>query len=178
MSVPVAVRDGRITGEVRGSVTGRYGYDVPVRGRVVHVSALARALAAPQRPHTAAVPAVALGISAFLALWNLQLVALNPGGGSAWFGLLFFAAIAAGSGWLLRVRQRRLRVLGPLVDNAMMLWRVSWYCRRCGVVSVYGPGEPVAVAASGLAGVLVSMAESGRRQNGQSARPRSAGVRQ
>jgi hypothetical protein len=176
--VPVAVRAGHSTGVVRGSVTGRFGYDVPVSGRVVQVSALARALAAPRRPRAATGPAIVFGGSVLLALWNLQLVVLDPGGGTAWFGLVFFAAVAAGSGWVLRARQRRLQMMGPLVDDAIGLWRRSWYCRRCGVVSVYGPGAPTTVAASGLASALISVAQQQRQQGVQSVRPRSAGALQ
>jgi hypothetical protein len=172
VSVPAAVRDGRSTGEVRGSVTGRYGYDVPVRGRVVHVSALSRALAAPRRPRTVTAPAVALGISALLALWNLQLAVLEPDGGSAWFGLVFFAVVAVVNGWALRARQRHLQVTGSVVDDAIGLWRRSWYCHRCGVVSVYGPGAPTVVAAGGLASALIRLVQERRQQAGQVVRPR------
>jgi hypothetical protein len=178
VSVPAAVRDGRSTGVVRGSVTGRFGYDVPVRGRVVQVSALARALAAPSRPRAVAGPAIGFGGSALLSLWNLQLAALDPADGSAWFGVLFFAAVAVGSGWVLRARHRRLRVMGRLLDDAIGLWRRSWYCRRCGVVSVYGPGTPTIVATSGFASALISLAQQRRQQNGQSVRPPSAEVLQ
>lgn len=176
VSVPAAVRAGRSTGEVRGSVTGQFGYDVPVRGRVVQVSALARALAAPRRPRAATGPAIVFGLAALLALWNLLLAVSDPAGGTSWFGLVFFAVVAAGSGWVLRARQRRIQVMGPLVDDAIGLWRRSWYCRRCGVVSVYGPGAPTTVGTSGLASALIAVAEQRRQQNGQSARPRSAGA--
>lgn len=111
-------------------MTGRFGYDVPASGRVVKVSALARALAAPRRPRAATGPANVFSGSALLALWNLQLAVLKLAGGAAWFGPLPFVAVAADSGWVLRTRQRRLRVLGPLVDDAIGLWRRSWYCHR------------------------------------------------
>ena len=176
VSVPAAVRAGHSTGVVRGSVTGRFGYDVPVSGRVVQVSALARALAAPRRPRSATGPTIVFGGSALLALWNFQLAVLDPSGGTAWFGLVFFLAAAVGSGWVLRSRQRRLQVMGPLVNDAVSLWRRSWYCRRCGMVSVYGPGAPTTVAASGLASALVSVAQQQRQQRVQSVQPRSAGV--
>jgi hypothetical protein len=178
VSVPAAVRAGHSTGVVRGSVTGRFGYDVPVSGRVVQVSALARALAAPRRPRAATGPAIVFGGSALLTLWNLLLAVSDPAGGTAWFGLVFFLAVAAGSGWVLRTRQRRLQVMGPLVDEAVGLWRRSWYCRRCGVVSVYGPGAPTTVAASGIASALISVAQRRRQQKEQPVRPPSAGVLQ
>ena len=178
VSVPAAVRAGHSAGVVRGSVTGRFGYDVPVSGRVVQVSALARALAAPRRPRGATGPAIVFGVSVLLALWNLLLAVSDPAGGTAWFGLVFFLGVAAGSGWVLRTRQRRLQVMGPLVDEAVGLWRRSWYCRRCGVVSVYGPGAPTTVAAGGLASALISVAQRRRQQNEQPVRPPSAGVLQ
>ncbi|WP_157410768.1 hypothetical protein [Actinoplanes rectilineatus] len=171
-SVPAAVRDGRSTGTVRGSVTGRFGYDVPVRGHVVQVSALARALAAPQRPRTVTGPAVGLGGSALLALWNLQLAVMDPADGTAWFGVLFFAVVAVGAGWVLRARHRHLVAVGPLMDDAIGLWRQSWYCRRCGVVSVYGSGTPAAVAVNGFASALVTMAQQRRQQSPPLVRPR------
>ena len=177
-SVPAAVRSGHSTGVVRGTVTGRFGYDVPVSGRVVQVSALARALAAPRRPRAATGPAIVFGGSALLALWNLLMAVSDPADGTAWFGLAFFLAVAASSGRVLRARQRRLQVMGPLVDEAVRLWRRSWYCRRCGVVSVYGPGAPTTVAASGLASALISVAQQRRQQKEQPARPPSAGVLQ
>jgi hypothetical protein len=176
VSVPAAVRAGHSTGVVRGSVTGRFGYDVPVSGRVVQVSALARALAAPRQLRAATGPAIVFGGSALLALWNLLVAVSDPTGGTAWFGLVFFLAVAVGSGWVLRARQRRAQVMGPLVDEAVELWRRSWYCRRCGVVSVYGPGAPTTVAASGLASALISVAQHRRQQKGLSVRPSSAGV--
>lgn len=176
VSVPAAVRAGHSTGVVRGSVVGRFGYDVPVSGRVVQVSALARALAAPRRPRAGTGPAITIAGSVLLALWNLQLAVLDSGDGTAWFGLVFFVAVAVGSGWVLRSRQRRLRVMGPLIDDAIGLWRRSWYCRRCGVVSLYGPGAPRAVAASGLASALLLAAQQHRQHGMQSVRPRSADV--
>lgn len=173
VSVPAAVRAGHSTGMVRGSVVGRFGYDVPVSGRVVHVSALARALAAPRRPRAVTGPAVVFGGSALLALWNLQLAVLDPSGGTAWFGLLFFAVVAVGSCWALRARHRDLRVMGPLVDEAIGLWRRSWYCRRCGVVSVYGSGAPAIVAVGGgFASELIRVARQRRQLGGQAVRPR------
>jgi hypothetical protein len=161
---------------VRGSVTGRFGYDVPVKGRVVQVSALARALAAPRRPRAATGPAIVFGGSGLLALWNLQLAVLDPAGGTSWFAMLFFIAVAVGSGWVLRARQRHLNLMGPLVEDAIECWRRSWYCRRCGVVSVYGPGTPTIVAVSGFASALISAAQQRRQQNRQSVRPWSADV--
>ena len=178
VSVPAAVRAGHSTGVVRGSVTGRFGYDVPVTGRVSQVSALARALAAPRRPRTATGPLVVVGGSALLALWNLLLAVSDPADGTTWFGLVFFVAVGAGSGWVLRARQRRLQVMGPLVDEAIGLWRRSWYCRRCGVVSVYGAGVPVTVPAGGLASALISVAHQRRQQPAQAVRSPSAGVPQ
>jgi hypothetical protein len=175
-SVPAAVRSGHSAAVVRGSVTGRFGYDVPVSGRVVQVSALAHALAAPRRPRSATRLAVVFGGSALLASWNLLLAVSDPADGTAWFGLVFFLAVAVGSGWVLLARQRRLQVMGPLVDEAVGLWRRSWYCHRCGVVSVFGPGAPTTVAASGLAAALISVAQRRRQQNEQPARPPSAGV--
>ena len=171
VSVPAAVRDGRSAGVVRGSITGRYGYDVPVKARVVQVSALARTLAAPVRPRTVTKPAIALGISGWLAVWNLQLAVLGPTNGTAWFGVVFFALVALASGWVLRVRLRQAQSMGPLVDEAIGLWRRSWYCRRCGVVSVYGSGRPAVVQASGLAAALVAMAGQRRQQAAPVARP-------
>ena len=178
VSVPAAVRAGHSTGMVRGSVTGRFGYDVPVSGRVVQISALARTLAAPSRPRAATGAAIVFGGSALLALWNLLVAVSDPAGGTAWFGLVFFLAVAAGSGWVMRARQRRLQVMGPLVDEAVGLWRWSWYCRRCGVVSIYGPGAPTTVAATGLASALIAVAQQRRQRNGQSGRSQSAGVLQ
>ncbi|MEV4708664.1 hypothetical protein [Actinoplanes sp. NPDC049316] len=171
VSVPAAVRAGHSTGVVRGSVTGRFGYDVPVTGRVSQVSGLARALAAPRRPRAATGPAVVFGGCALLVMWNLLLAVSDPADGTAWFGLAFFLAVAAGSGWVLRARQRRLQWMGPLVDEAVGLWRRSWYCRRCGVVSVYGSGVPVTVAASGLGSALISVAQQRRQRQAQSAPP-------
>ncbi|GAA0546349.1 hypothetical protein GCM10010172_30020 [Paractinoplanes ferrugineus] len=178
VSVPAAVRAGHSTGVVRGSVTGRFGYDVPVSGRVVQVSGLARALAAPRRPRAATGPAIVFGGSVLLAMWNLLLAVSDPADGTAWFGTVFFLAVAAGSGWVLRARQRRLQVMGPLADEAVGLWRRSWYCRRCGVVSVYGAGMPVTVPAGSLASALISVAQQRRQQPAQSVRSPSAGVSQ
>jgi hypothetical protein len=96
-------------------------------------------------------PAVALGISGWLVVWNLQLAVLDPRNGTAWFGVVFFALVTMASGWVLRARHRQAVSMGPLVDEAIGLWRRSWYCGRCGVVSVYGSGEPAVVRASGLA---------------------------
>ena len=176
VSVPAAVRAGRSTGVVRGSVTGRFGYDVPVSGRVVQVSALARALAAPIRPRAVTGPAIAFGGSALLALWNLLRAGLEPADGTAWFGVLFFAVVAVGSGWVLRARHRHLLVMSPLVDDAIGLWRQSWYCHRCDVVSVYGSGAPTRVEVKGFASALIAMAQQRRQQNPQLVRPSSADV--
>ena len=162
VSVPAAVRAGHRTGVVHGSVIGRFGYDVPFRGRVVQVSQLARALAAPKRPRAAVVPTIAVGGSSLLTLWNLQLAVLDPAAGSAWFGVLFFGGVSAANGWLLRARQRRLRLVGPLVGDAIRLWQHSWYCYRCGVVSVYGLSPSTVVAANGFASTLIAMVRERR----------------
>ena len=159
---------------IRGSVTGRFGYDVPVSGRVVRVSALA----APRRPRIATGPAIVFGGSALLALWNLLLAVSDPVDGTAWFGLVLFMAVAAGSGGVVRARQHRIKVMGPLGDEAVGLGRRSWYCRRCSVVSIYGPGAPTTVVASGLVSALISVAEQRRRHNEQPVRPPSTGVLQ
>ena len=177
VSVPAAVRAGRSTDVVRGSVTGRFGYDVPVRGRVVRVSGLARALAAPRRPGAVTGPAIVFGGSALLTLWNLQLAALDPADGTAWFGVLFFSAVAMGSGWVLRARHRHLQVMSPLVDDAIRLWRQSWYCHRCGIVSVYGSGAPTAVAVNGFASTLIAVARQRRQRSPQFVRPSADATR-
>lgn len=176
VSVPAAVRAGRSTGVVRGSVTGRFGYDVPVSGRVVRVSALARALAAPRRPRAVTGQAIAFGLSSLLALWNYLRAGLDPADGTAWFGVLFFTAVAVGSGWVLRARHRHLQVMAPLVDDAIGLWRQSWYCHRCGVVTVHGSGTPRAVPVNGFASALIAVAQQRRQQYPQLVLPPSAEV--
>jgi hypothetical protein len=50
VQVKAVMRGGRSTGEVRGRVPGRFGYDVPVTATVVQTSTLARNLEAPAVP--------------------------------------------------------------------------------------------------------------------------------
>ncbi|GAA0526636.1 hypothetical protein GCM10010172_03980 [Paractinoplanes ferrugineus] len=79
-----------------------------------------------------------------------------------------------GSGWcsfslwqpVLRTRQHRLQARGPPVDEAVGLWRRSGYRRRCGVVSVYGPGTPTNVLQLGqqIAAVIGADAEPGQER--------------
>lgn len=163
VSVAAVVREGRRTGVARGSMPGRFGYDVPIEARVELTTALARALTPPMKPRSVTKPAIAFSVSGALALWDLQLAVLNPVDGTAWFGLLFFSIVALGSGWLLRARHRDLQVTGPVVNDAWTLWRRSWYCRRCGVVSVYTPGGATVVNVQGFTSALMDLARQGRR---------------
>lgn len=176
ITVATAVRNGRSAGVVRCSVTGRFGYAVPVEASVVHTSALSRALAAPARPRTATAPAIAFGVSGLLALWNLQVAALNPVDGTAWFGVVSFAVMALGSGWVLWARHRHIQTMTPVVDEAIKLWRRSWYCRRCGVVSVYALSGPTVTGVNGFAATLVHLASRRRQAKSQAVRRPASGA--
>jgi hypothetical protein len=167
--VEAVIRSERSTGVVRGRAPGRFGYDVPVSARVVQTSALARDLARPVMPRSATWPVVVLGGAGLLAAWNLQRAMMAPGEAAAWFGALFFAIVAVGSGAVLRTRRRDEQVMGPVVEGAIRLWRWSWYCRRCAVVSVLTPAGSTTVNGRVLAPALIELSRKTRWQ------PRSAG---
>ncbi|AGL16102.1 hypothetical protein L083_2592 [Actinoplanes sp. N902-109] len=56
--------------------------------------------------------------------------------------------------WWRRVAARR----GQAVGRAWYLWRRSWYCRRCGVVSLFWAGDCRLMAAHDLASELMVLA--------------------
>lgn len=160
-SVAAVVRDGRSTSVVHARVLDRSGYAVPIRARVARTSDLAQELATPQLPRPATSWAVALGVSGLLAAWNLQ-GALNGGGSTAWFGAVAFAVTAGACGALLRVRGHQTRVARPMAEGAVWLWRRSWYCHRCGVVSVLTPNGSAVVGAGRLGASLVDLSRETR----------------
>ena len=99
-----------------------------------------------------------------LAAWNLQRALMAPGEAAAWFGALFFAIVAVGSGAVLRARRRDVQVMGPVVEGAIRLWRWSWYCRRCAVVSVLTPAGSTTVNGRVLAPALIELSRKTRWQ--------------
>ena len=162
--VAAAVRDERSTSIVRGRVPGRFGYDVPVSATVVQTSALARNLAPPVMPRSAVWPMVVLGGAALLVAWNLRRATMAPGEAGAWFGALFFAIVAVGSGAAVRKRRRDQRLMGSVLEGAIQLWRWSWYCRRCAVVSVLTPTGSTNVNGRVLAPALIELSRQTRWQ--------------
>jgi hypothetical protein len=110
-------------------------------------------------------------------MWNLQLAVLQPGDSTAWFGVSLFTVVAVGSGAVLRTRHRRVRTWGPVVDDAIELWRQSWYCRRCGTVSVFGPRGSAMVGVNRLASSLISLARRWRMQEPRTKAPSAAVIR-
>jgi hypothetical protein len=56
--------------------------------------------------------------------------------------------------WWRREAARRAQ----LVDRARYLWRRCWYCRRCGVVSVFTAVGSRVLAAGSLAAGLMDLA--------------------
>ena len=145
-------------------MTGRYGYDLPVHARVALITDLARALSPPARPRPVIGPAIGCGLAGLLALWNLPMVLIAPSEAGAWLGALFFTVMATGSLAVLQARHREVQVTGPLVDGAMRLWRWSWYCSGCGVVSVVTPTGSTVVEAQNLASSLMDLSRRTRWQ--------------
>lgn len=174
--VSAVVRDGRSVGVVRGSVPGRYGYDVPIEARVVQTSGLARALAAPVRPRPVTGLTIAVAAAGLLALWNLQLAIVAPSDAGAWLGAIAFAGIAFLCGTRLRARTREMQVTGPLVEGALWLWRRSWYCHRCGVVSVLTPNGSTLIGAHNLASSLIELSRRTRWQHQAPSQQSGAGL--
>lgn len=156
--VGAVVRDGKSSALVRGAAIDRYGYVVPVDTRALQTTALASALAPPtiRRPTTG--PAVAGGIGALSVLWCLQLALASPGSAGAWCGAALLAVVAAGFGSLPRARRGELDAGRSLIARARSLWRLSWYCHRCGVVSVLTPNGSAIVEANCLAESLIALA--------------------
>jgi hypothetical protein len=158
VTVPAVVREGRSTAVVRGRITGLPGVDLPFRASASKVSGLAQALAAPRRPMSPAVPVAGL-VVAGLAELAVVASAVSEGGRygtGALAGVLgvVVALLAALVPWWRREAARR----GQATDRAWYLWRRSWYCRRCGVVSVIWDGGFRVVAARNLAADLVVLA--------------------
>ncbi|MEU7906338.1 hypothetical protein [Actinoplanes sp. NPDC049118] len=110
-------------------------------------------------------------------MWNLQMAVMEPGDSTVWLGVSFFAIVAVGSGALLRARYHRLQAWGPVVDDAIELWTRSWYCRRCGTVSVFGHSGSATVGVDRLASSLISLALRWRMQGSGAKTPSAAVVR-
>lgn len=156
--VAAAVRDGKSSAVVHGAAIDRYGYVVPVDARTRQTTALATALAPPTICRSAPGPAVAVGVAALSALWCLQVALASPGSAGAWCGAALLTVVAAGFGGLLRARRGELDTGRSLIARARSLWRLSWYCRRCGVVSVLTPNGSAIVEAECLAESLIALA--------------------
>jgi hypothetical protein len=105
-----------------------------------------------------ALPVAVLVVGALLDLGAVQVAVSEHGqfGTAVAAGLLTLvvAAYAALLGWWRRRSSRRAEV----VDRALYLLRRSWFCRRCGVVSVLAAGGSHVLAARGLAAELVVLA--------------------
>jgi hypothetical protein len=158
--VTAVVQDGRSTGEARGRVVGRYGYDLPVRARVVRTTALARALAPPARPRPIWGSAIGLAVAGLLILGIGSMAFTASAGAGSGIGVAVFMLVFASSAAVSVARLRRAQVTGSLVEGAVWLWRRSWYCRRCDIVSVLTPNGSTVVATRGLGASLIEL--SGR----------------
>lgn len=157
-AVPAVVREGRSTTEIRGRLVGSPGVNLPFRAGAVQVSGLAQALAAPRRPMSPVVPVGAAVVAGLVELVVIQ-SAVSEGGrygtgalaGVLGVGVAVFAVVAW---WWRREVVRR----GLEVERARYLWRRSWYCSRCGVVSVFWAGACRVLGARRLAADLVVLA--------------------
>ena len=157
-SVPAVVPEGRSTAVVRGRITGSPGVDLPFRASASQVSYLAEALAAPRRPMSPAVPVAGLVVAGVVELAVVE-SAVSEGGRYGTGALAVVLGVVVGLlaalvPWWRREAARR----GQRVERAWYLWRRSWYCRRCGVVSVIWDGGFRVLAARNLAADLVVLA--------------------
>ena len=134
---------------VGGDVFGPGGL-APVRARAVRVSSLARFMAPPRRPRSVAAPVLAICVI-WLVLATAAGALATTGGVSriaaTAVAVSVFGGVIAVS-WLRRgssVAERDTR-------QARWLWERSWYCDRCGFVSLLAPAvtpqtfEPVTLA--------------------------------
>jgi hypothetical protein len=151
--VAQAYREGISVTNVEGLAVGPTGA-VPVHGRAVSRSGLARALAPPQRLMSLAVPAVAGGTSAlFLAV----LLSMGDMTGH-WPGIAMLLGTSALSARLVWVRHRMLVSVGTAVELARRLWHQCWLCRRCCSVSLIAAETSRVLPVAGLAASLVRCA--------------------
>lgn len=158
VSVPAVVREGRSSAVVRGRVTGSPGFDLPFRAHSVGTTGLAAQLAPPRRPMSPAVPTTALVLLGLIEFGVVQAAVAEHGryGTGALAGCLaVVVGVCAVLAWWWRCEAARR---GQLVDRAQYLWRRCWYCRRCGVVSVFTAAGPRVLAAGNLAAGLMDLA--------------------
>jgi hypothetical protein len=157
-SASAVVREGRSTAVVRGQIMGSPGVDLPFRASASKVSGLAEAVAAPRRPMSPAVPVAGLVVAGAVELAVVE-SAVSEGGRYGTGALAVVLGVVVGLlaalvPWWRREAARR----GQTVERAWYLWRRSWYCRRCGVVSVIWDGGFRVLAARNLAADLVVLA--------------------
>jgi crotonobetainyl-CoA:carnitine CoA-transferase CaiB-like acyl-CoA transferase len=160
--VEAVVREGRYTGFVQGWVAGRDGYDVPIQARMVQTTGLARSLAPPGRPLAATGWAVVSAVAVVLMLGAASMVFNAPANGGAWVCTAMIAVVSVASVVVWFARLRAGQRMGSLVEGARWLWRRSWYCHRCGLVSVLTPNGSTVVDSRDLASSLIEL--SGRTQ--------------
>lgn len=169
-AVPAVVREGRSTTEIRGRLMGSPGVNVPFRAGAVQVGGLTQALAAPRLPMSPVAPVGAAVVAGLVELVVIQ-SAVSEGGrygtgalaGVLGVGVAVFAVFAW---WWRREAARR----GLEVERARYLWRRSWYCSRCGVVSVFWAGACRVVSARHFSADLVVLAGELRWQRRASGR--------
>ncbi|MFB9693167.1 hypothetical protein ACFFRK_08980 [Amorphoplanes digitatis] len=137
--VPVIYRDGRVEVSVRGQAFGTATGVVPIRARAVRVTPLARMLAPPRRPRSAAVPAISLGVVGFFFLVVLNIGVASEGGFGVWPAAMALLVLGALCGAMVWSRRRSTRATGRDVGRARWLWDRCWYCHRCGYVSLLVP---------------------------------------
>lgn len=107
--VPVIYRDGRVEVSVRGQAFGTATGVVPIRARAVRVTPLARMLAPPRRPRSAAVPAISLGVVGFFFLVVLNIGVASEGGFGVWPAAMALLVLGALCGAMVWSRRRSTR---------------------------------------------------------------------
>jgi hypothetical protein len=132
--------------------------DIPFRARAVRVSALAAALAAPRRPLSPAVLVICLVVAGLVELAAVQTAMSEDGrygtGELAGVGGIAVTLLAVFVSWWRREAARR----GQMVERARYLWRRSWYCHRCGAISVFWTGGARVLGARSFAADLMALA--------------------
>lgn len=158
VAVSAVVREGHSTTQIRGRLVGSPGLNLPFRAGAVQMSGVAQALAPPRRPMSPVVPVCAAVVAGLVELVVIQSAVAEGGrfGTGALaavlgVGVAVFAVVAW---WWRREALRR----GLEVERARYLWRRSWYCSRCGVVSVFWAGACRVLGARRLAADLLMLA--------------------
>ena len=121
-------------------------------------SGLAIKLAPPVAPKSIAVPVVGLAGAAFFAAVGLMGMASGQPGTDAGCLLVVLAPVIVVLALVVRSRQQRLRLDGPVVAYARVLWDYCWYCGRCGIVTLPLASGAMSMEAAGLANRLIAIA--------------------